>query len=82
MVDNSLKARKRTAFRQRQLPLILLALPAVIYVIMFQYAPMFGVIMAFKDYNYVDGILGSPWAGFKYFRYFFESIDALNNTEK
>lgn len=77
MVNNSLRARKLTAFRQRQLPLILLALPAVIYVIMFQYAPMFGVVMAFKDYNYVDGIFGSPWAGFKYFKYFFESVDSL-----
>ena len=77
MVDNSLKARKRTAFRQRQLPLILLSLPAIIYIIMFNYAPMFGVIMAFKDYNYVDGIFGSPWAGFKYFKYFFESVDSL-----
>ena len=45
--------------------------------------PMFGVVIAFKDYNYFDGIFGSDWVGFKYFEYFFTSNDAaviLRNT--
>ena len=45
--------------------------------------PMFGVVIAFKDYNYVDGILGSPWVGFEHFKFFFESNEAallLRNT--
>ena len=43
---------------------------------MFQYVPMFGVVIAFKDYSYLDGIIGSEWVGFKYFKFFFESNDA------
>ena len=39
--------------------------------------PIFGVVIAFKDYNYRDGILGSPWAGLKYFKYFLESSEAV-----
>lgn len=46
---------------------LLVALP-LLYIIIFKYVPMFGVVIAFKDYNLVEGILGSPWAGFKYFQ--------------
>lgn len=46
---------------------LLVALP-LLYLIIFKYVPMFGVVIAFKDYNLVEGILGSPWAGFKYFQ--------------
>ena len=59
------------------IPLTLLSLPAVIYLIMFNFAPMFGVIIAFKDYNYIDGVFNSKWAGFKYFEFFFKSNDAV-----
>ncbi len=43
--------------------------PALCYVIIFNYIPMFGISIAFKDYNYNDGILGSPWCGLKNFEY-------------
>lgn len=56
--------------------LLLLGLPAIIYLFLFSYLPMFGVIIAFKDYNYIDGIWGSPWAGMEHFEYFFSSNDA------
>ena len=36
-------------------------LPAAIILILFNYLPMFGLITAFKDFNFADGILGSPW---------------------
>lgn len=65
------------------LPLLMICMPALIYLFCFNYMPMFGVIIAFKDYNYFDGILGSDWVGFKYFEYFFTSNDAaitLRNT--
>ncbi|WP_320128898.1 ABC transporter permease subunit [uncultured Sphaerochaeta sp.] len=48
---------------------IILFLPIVYYVV-FHYAPMYGVLVAFKDYNIVKGILQSPWAGLKWFRKF------------
>ena len=48
-------------------------LPAIVYVILFSYIPMFGIVLAFKDYNYVDGIFGSPWNGLQNFEYLFLS---------
>ncbi|GMK44067.1 ABC transporter permease [Paenibacillus glycanilyticus] len=65
--------------------LYVLLLPALAYLILFQYVPMYGVLIAFKDFNAVDGILGSPWAGFVHFREFFESYvfkSILTNTLK
>ncbi|MDY7223289.1 ABC transporter permease [Halalkalibacterium halodurans] len=67
----------------KNMPLFILTLPALIYFILFHYAPMFGVVMAFKDFKYNLGILGSPWVGFKNFEFFFTSNDAwriLRNT--
>ncbi len=49
---------------------LLIALP-VLFVVVFNYVPMFGILLAFKDYSIRKGILGSPWAGFKYFRQLF-----------
>ncbi|MGI2295133.1 ABC transporter permease [Paenibacillus sp. GXUN7292] len=62
------------------LPLLLLALPALLYFFIFHYLPMFGVILAFKDYKYSEGILGSAWAGLKNFEFFFSSQDAFRVT--
>ena len=44
-----------------------LALPTIILLALFSYWPMFGTILAFKDYKVKLGILGSEWVGFKYF---------------
>lgn len=49
--------------------LLCILLPALLYVVIFSYIPMFGITIAFKDYNYNGGILGSPWCGFKNFEY-------------
>ncbi|GHU78900.1 sugar ABC transporter permease [Clostridia bacterium] len=53
--------------------LYVLLLPALIWLIVFCYAPMYGVTIAFKDYNSKLGIMGSPFAGLKYFRQFFST---------
>ena len=58
----------------------LLALPGILFFIIFSYLPMFGVIIAFKDFQMSKGILGSPWNGFKNFSFFFTSGDALRVT--
>lgn len=42
----------------------------VAYFIIFQYAPMFGILIAFKDYNVFQGVMKSPWVGTKYFEEF------------
>ena len=60
-----------------------LALPGIIYYIIFAYIPMYGITIAFKNYNPGMGILGSPWVGLKHFINFFSSIYAgriIGNT--
>ena len=53
----------------RFLPVYIMALPGILYLIINNYLPMFGIIIAFKDYNVQKGILGSDWAGLKNFEY-------------
>lgn len=48
--------------------LLLMLAPAVIYVIIFNYIPMSGIVLAFKKYQYAGGIYGSPWNGFDNFK--------------
>jgi putative aldouronate transport system permease protein len=45
--------------------------PAVLLLFVFNYIPMYGIIIAFKDYNLFGGVFGSPWVGLKNFEYFF-----------
>ena len=52
----------------------LLAAPAVVYYFLFHYLPMYGLLIAFKDFSPFSGILGSPWAGLVWFEQFFTSI--------
>jgi len=49
--------------------LLLMLLPAVVYIIVFAYIPMGGLVLAFKNYRYADGIWGSPWVGLTNFRF-------------
>lgn len=60
--------------------LLLMLLPAVIYTVIFSYIPMGGIVLAFKNYNYADGILGSPWCGLANFDFFFSSGEAWKLT--
>ncbi len=53
--------------------LFLMFLPAFVITFIFSYIPMGGAIVAFKEYNYSQGILGSPWVGLENFRYFASS---------
>jgi len=55
--------------------LYLLLLPCVVYFAVFNYMPMYGVLIAFKDFNFAKGILHSPWIGFENFRYMFGLSD-------
>ncbi|WP_430727554.1 ABC transporter permease [Vagococcus allomyrinae] len=63
--------------------LYVFVLPAFIYFLVFHYGPMYGVVIAFKDYMPSLGIFGSPWVGFKHFERFFDSYyfwDLMKNT--
>lgn len=70
------RLKRRRAFR-RDMVLFMLALPAVLHLVLFQYIPMPGIVIAFKNYKPFKGIFGSEWNGFDNFRFFFTSQDAL-----
>ncbi|MBN2980817.1 sugar ABC transporter permease [Cohnella algarum] len=53
--------------------LYLMLLPTMLYFLIFEYKPMYGLIIAFKDFNPYAGFWGSPWVGFEHFEKFFES---------
>ncbi|MGG3506118.1 ABC transporter permease subunit [Paenibacillus lautus] len=63
-------------FRQN-IPLFLMLVPGILYYVIFRYFPMGGLVIAFKDYNFRDGILTSPWVGLKYFKILFQSDATL-----
>ena len=68
---------------QRNYQLYLLLLPAVLSMILFNYLPMYGIQIAFKDFKPIKGIWGGEWAGLKWFRRFWESyqcLDVISNT--
>lgn len=63
--------------------LYLLLLPSVIILFLFTYMPMYGVVIAFKDFSPAKGIMGSSWAGLKYFKQYFNSYQfwpTIKNT--
>ena len=67
------------------IPLYVLLFPSIILLIIFAYIPMLGLVIAFKDYSPANGILNSPWVGFKYFTQFFNSVQfgtTMMNTLK
>lgn len=53
--------------------LYVLMLPALVYIVLFAYKPMYGILIAFKDFSMKKGILASPWVGFKNFERLFSS---------
>jgi putative aldouronate transport system permease protein len=55
--------------------LYMLIVPVMIYILIFRYGPMYGIVIAFKDYKIGDGIWGSVWVGLKHFRRLFNSYD-------
>lgn len=60
--------------------LYLIALPGILFFLVFCYLPMIGIIIAFKDYNAADGIFASKFVWFNNFRFLFVSGDALRIT--
>lgn len=69
----------------KQKELYLIVLPVLLYYLLFHYKPMYGLIIAFKDYSPRRGISGSTWVGLQHFMNFFQSIyfkRLLGNTLK
>lgn len=71
----ALKTFKTVAYIKKYKYCYFLLLPGILYFIVFNYIPMYGVIIAFKDFSFSKGIFASPWNDFKNFRLLFESQD-------
>ena len=75
--------RKKLVWGSSQLSYYLMTVPGLIFVILFSYVPMFGIVMAFQDYIPAKGILESKFAGMENFAYMFsmpESFRIFRNT--
>ena len=61
----------------------LMALPAIILVLLFNYVPMYGIQLAFRDYDVMKGLTGGKWVGWEYFQQFFNDpmfVEIIRNT--
>lgn len=80
----SRKGRGKSFFHElkKSRTLLLMLLPAAVTIFIFAYLPMGGMILAFKNFNYKDGIWGSPWTKgiFDNFKFFFLSGKAFSVT--
>ena len=62
---------------KRAFPLYIMVAPGFLYLLINNYVPMTGIIIAFKHLNFAKGILHSDWAGLSNFKYLFKTPDAL-----
>ncbi len=77
---NKSKSAKFISEIKRNKVLLIMLLPAFLYFLIFSYIPMGGTVLAFKNYNFRDGIFGSPFVGLDNFKYFFISGQAFEVT--
>lgn len=81
MKNEATKRYKPKKLTKNVLQLYSLCLIPLLLVFVFNYIPMFGIIIAFKNYRYDRGIFGSEWIGFKNFEYFIRSNDFWRITQ-
>ena len=62
---------------RREWDLYMLLVPGILCILLFRYTPMYGIIIAFKDFNIFDGMAASPWVGLKHFHKLFTYPDFL-----
>ncbi|GAA3407102.1 ABC transporter permease [Paenibacillus hodogayensis] len=79
---NSERIRQQKRFKQN-IPWLLMFLPVIAYYVVFKYIPMGGNMIAFKNYNFTDGVWGSPWTGLHNFKLLFTdpiAFKTIRNT--
>ena len=76
---HALPQNKKSSFAKIKewLPVYLMMLPGLIYLLINNYVPMAGLVIAFKKINFTTGILDSPWVGFSNFEFLFKTKDAF-----
>ncbi len=62
-------------YMKRAWPLYVMILPGIIFVLLFRYYPMYGVVIAFQDFSPAKGFAASPWVGWENFEFFFSLPD-------
>jgi len=62
---------------RKNYPLLIMTLPILVMYVLFNYLPMFGTLIAFQEFNYIDGVFKSPWVGFDNFTFLFQTSDAF-----
>ncbi len=74
------KKKKRTSalYWKNMSPYYMMLIPGMILIIIFRFCPLYGMLVAFKDYDMFKGFAESPWVGFKWFKILFESRDFYN----
>lgn len=75
-MENHIKVKKKNKYR-RYLPLYIMLIPGLIYLIINNYIPMGGLIIAFKRFNYAQGIFDSPFVGLNNFKFLFSGSDSF-----
>ncbi|WP_199624681.1 ABC transporter permease [Paenibacillus alkalitolerans] len=73
---------RKRRFNQNK-PLIVMFIPVILFYVVFKFIPLGGTIIAFKDYNFSDGIWGSAWVGLDNFKYLFtnyQMTQVVRNT--
>ena len=65
---------------KKYIPVYLMMLPGVVYLFINNYMPMAGLVAAFKQVNYSEGIWNSPWVAFKNFEFLFKTDEAFTIT--
>lgn len=73
VVNHSRRRRSWKRTLRTNVPLFIMALPAIVFFICFKYLPMGGLVLAFKNFMPKRGILGSPWVGLKNFEFMFRN---------
>ncbi len=81
----NLRARRKSDRKRlrQNIPYFILFAPVIAYFLVFKYAPIGGLIIAFKDYNFQDGVFGSPWVGLAQFETLFsnpQTLQIIRNT--
>jgi len=60
---------------RKEWDLYLMLVPGILFLLLFKYTPMYGIVIAFKDFNIFDGLAASPWVGWENFEKLFQSRD-------
>ncbi|WP_208589770.1 ABC transporter permease [Gracilibacillus suaedae] len=86
VITKGIKVNKKKSFFKRyfgQFDLQMMVIPGLIFIFIFNYIPMYGVLMAFQNYDIFEGMMGSEWVGLEHFKMFFSDprfLEILRNT--